>query len=90
MAWRRQNPTKLRFWLAVAGFAASLFFMWFNPGRGGNTLGSELHKLLFWAGIILIFQVPRTTAGMFAEERRNDTLGLLFLTDLRGYDVVVR
>jgi ABC-type transport system involved in cytochrome c biogenesis permease component len=89
VAWRRQNPTKLRFWLAVGGIAVSLFFMWFNPSRGKNALGSELHKLLFWAGIILIFQVPRTTAGLFAEERRNDTLGLLFLCGIRPGELFV-
>jgi len=81
-AWRRQNPVNVRFWLAVGGFAVSLFFMFFNPGQLG-TIGSEMHQLLFWAGIILIFQVPRTTAGMFAEDRRNGTLGLLFLCGIR-------
>lgn len=82
VAWRQQNPVKLRFWLAAGGFAASLFFMLFNPGRLG-TVGSEMHKLLCWIAIILIFQVPRTTAGLFADDRRNDTLGLIFLSGIR-------
>jgi len=31
----------------------------------------------------------RSTADSLAEEKRDGTLGLLFLTDLRGYDVVI-
>ena len=60
-------------------------------GRGGGVpFGFVLFQILGWmcfvfaasAGIVL-------TADCLSEERREGTLGLLFLTDLRGHDVVL-
>jgi hypothetical protein len=60
-------------------------------GRGGGgPFGLVLFQILGWmcfvfaasAGIVL-------TADCLSEERREGTLGLLFLTDLRGHDVVL-
>lgn len=43
-----------------------------------------------WAFFIFsVLQGLRETADSLAQERREGTLGLLFLTDLRGYDVVL-
>jgi len=41
------------------------------------------------AGIYCLFSGVRATADCISEEKREGTLGLLFLTDLRGYDVVL-
>jgi hypothetical protein len=57
---------------------------------GGTSFGLALFQILGWlcfvfaasAGIVL-------TADCLSEERREGTLGLLFLTDLRGHDVVL-
>lgn len=43
----------------------------------------------FWGLIYCLFTGARTTADCVSEEKREGTLGLLFLTDLRGYDVVL-
>lgn len=57
---------------------------------GGWNLGGTLFSVLTWlclAGSLsagLFF-----TADCLSEEKREGTLGFLFLTDLRGYDVVV-
>src|SRR5262245_45750879 len=56
----------------------------------GNMAGTVLFAILKWlcfaftavAGIFL-------TSDSLSEEKREGTLGLLFLTDLRGYDVVL-
>lgn len=54
-----------------------------------NQLGPILFGIFSWLGFIFV-----STAGVFltsdclSEEKREGTLGLLFLTDLRGYDVV--
>jgi ABC-type Na+ efflux pump permease subunit len=39
--------------------------------------------------LFAILSGPRSTADSISEEKREGTLGLLFLTDLRGYDVVL-
>jgi ABC-type Na+ efflux pump permease subunit len=54
---------------------------------------SELGKILFGitTGVtcfLCLVSGMRVTADCISEEKRNGTLGLLFLTDLKGYDVV--
>jgi len=57
----------------------------FVPNAGGRLFG-ELHRTLFW-GIWLL--VPLLTADCLSRERREGTLGLLFLTRLRAGDIVI-
>jgi hypothetical protein len=77
-----------------AGIAACLiiaFFlitgMWsYSPARMGQTVFWFLSGLaFFWC----LFEGARNTADALSEEKREGTLGLLFLTDLKGYDVVL-
>jgi hypothetical protein len=54
----------------------------------------KLGTLLFWglAGVSMLFCLlagRRSTADCLSLEKREGTLGLLFLTDLKGYDVVL-
>src|SRR4030095_6629100 len=52
--------------------------------------GESLFKLLAWlAFIYCLLEGLRNTADCLSEEKRAGTLGLLFLTDLHGYDVVL-
>ncbi len=51
-------------------------------------------RALFWslawlAFVFCLLAGARLTADTLSEERREGTLGLLFLTDLRGYDIVL-
>jgi ABC-2 family transporter protein len=53
----------------------------------------EISQILFYilsygAFIYCLFIGVRSTADCLSEEKREGTLGLLFLTDLKGYDVV--
>lgn len=57
-----------------------------NPGRLGRTMFSILSWLVF---PFCLFEGARNTADCLSEEKRGGTLGLLFLTDLRPYDVVL-
>ncbi len=57
----------------------------FGPTLGGRLFGS-LHFTLFWAIWVL---VPLLTADCISRERREGTLGLLFLSRLRATDIVV-
>src|SRR5215468_4739821 len=57
----------------------------FTPSMGGRMF-SGLHFTLFWAIWLL---VPVLTADCISRERREGTLGLLFMTRLKGQDIVV-
>src|SRR5664279_5746157 len=84
------------FWLRVAaaltamviGGGCILFSL--VPGSSAFQMGSVLFNVLTWlclgAGLSagLFF-----TSDCLSEEKREGTLGLLFLTDLRGYDVAL-
>lgn len=73
---------------AGALLLASAFFglEWgFAPSMGGRMF-SGLHFTLFWAIWLL---VPVLTADCISRERREGTLGLLFMTHLKGQDIVV-
>src|SRR5688572_19231277 len=66
------------------------FFLW----AGGRVSPAGMGKTVFWfvsvlAFIWCLFEGPRNTADALSEEKREGTLGLLFLTDLKGYDVVL-
>jgi ABC-type transport system involved in multi-copper enzyme maturation permease subunit len=73
---------------AGALLMASTFFgleQGFSPSLGGRMF-SGLHFTLFWTIWLL---VPMATADCISRERREGTLGLLFLTHLKGQDIVI-
>ena len=70
--------------LLLAGLLFGLHYG-FEPGLG-QQLFAALHCALFGAIWVL---VPMLTADCISRERREGTLGLLFLTPLKGTDIVV-
>jgi ABC-type transport system involved in multi-copper enzyme maturation permease subunit len=73
---------------ATVLLVASLYFglhFGFEPAFGRELFGA-LHCTLFGAIWVL---VPMLTADCISRERREGTLGLLFLTPLKGTDIVV-
>ncbi|MDB6037417.1 MAG: hypothetical protein JWM99_1258 [Verrucomicrobiales bacterium] len=82
------------FWVRFfAALVATLLFFWiwltfsqsYNFGRQGSSLFSGLSGLAMAYALL----IGLTTADSISEEKREGTLGLLFLTDLRGFDVVL-
>ena len=56
----------------------------------GSGMGGLMFKILAWASFLYcLTDGARNTADCLSAEKRSGTLGLLFLTDLRGYDVVL-
>jgi len=60
----------------------------------GRVSPANYGEMVFWfvsvlAFIWCLFEGARNTADALSEEKREGTLGLLFLTDLKGYDVVL-
>ena len=73
--------------LAMLACGSFLFVSWF--GASPQSLGGVLFNILTWYcfGLCLLAGVF-VTSDCLSEEKREGTLGLLFLTDLRGHDVV--
>lgn len=57
-----------------------------STGRRGNEVFATLHVVLLWTTWII---VPLSAADCLSRERREGTLGLLFLTPLRAGEVVL-
>jgi ABC-type transport system involved in multi-copper enzyme maturation permease subunit len=75
-----------------AALTACLIIGFFLVGSRVSPAG--IGKTVFWFVSVLafvwcLFEGPRNTADALSEEKREGTLGLLFLTDLKGYDVVL-
>ena len=90
VASRRAGTYWLRFWAAVTVLGIWLFLL----SASQNTPRTQLGQLLLNAlGVVALgFSMLSgvfLTADCLAEEKREGTLGLLFLTDLRSYDVVL-
>jgi hypothetical protein len=80
-------------WRCCAALAASIIAMImmvvaeaFGPGKVGRQLFAALAWLAF---LLCLIEGARNTADCLSEEKREGTLGLLFLTDLKGFDVVL-
>jgi ABC-type transport system involved in multi-copper enzyme maturation permease subunit len=89
LASRRSGTYWARF--AAAAMMIFLTFAMFSTTRQrnaqtGHTLFIMLSVLAF---AYCLFAGIRYTADCLSEERREGTLGLLFLTDLRGFDIVL-
>ena len=91
VAARRRGTYWLRSLLALA-----VLMIWFSlliAGRSSVPMAQK-GKMLFMANGILAFGFSLLagvflTADCLSEEKREGTLGLLFLTELEGYDVVL-
>lgn len=88
-AARRKSTYRIRRWTAFVAMLASLFFLaagFLGEQNAGEAMFTVLTICAFGlaaiAGVFL-------TADCLSEEKREGTLGLLFLTDLKGYDVVL-
>ncbi|HEX4645216.1 MAG TPA: ABC transporter permease subunit [Verrucomicrobiae bacterium] len=91
VAARKRGTYWFRFFAALA---VLIIWVVLVLGSGGNVKSAQLGRALFDA-INIVALVFCAGAGIFltadcvSEEKRDGTLGLLFLTDLRGYDVVL-
>lgn len=87
---RRKSTYRIRWITALIAIVVSFFFLFFyaiaqTPNVGGvlfRTLSNYTFGLCLFGGVFM-------TADCLSEEKREGTLGLLFLTDLKSYDVVL-
>jgi hypothetical protein len=86
------------FWIRIVAAIVALliatgFFILALVGSlafSSTALGKGLFGVLTWLGLAAALSSGLFfTADCLSEEKREGTLGFLFLTDLRGYDVVL-
>lgn len=73
----------------VAVAAAAWVFLVYSEGAPKDLGMAMFVTLTVVANIFALLAGLRTTADCLSEEKREGTLGLLFLTDLKGYDIVL-
>ena len=90
---RAESRRPLNYWLRTIGAGAMVFVMVLiladpriRPGDFGTRLFYSLNATLFTAIWVL---VPLLTADCLSREKREGTLGLLFLTSLRPVTIVL-
>jgi ABC-type transport system involved in multi-copper enzyme maturation permease subunit len=89
-ASRRKGTYYLRLGAALAGMGLSGATVFFMFAARGSSAGQELFILLtgYAFGLCLLSGII-LTADSLSQEFREGTLGLLFLANLKGYDVVL-
>ncbi len=87
MALRKQRPARARLKVAALAAAGSVFFLLLGARIDSASMGRTLEQLLCIVGLHFVLRAPMLTAGVLAEERRNQTLGLLFLSGLGAGEV---
>ena len=87
VALRKQRPAQGRLKIAALATGGSMLFLWFGALTHDRGAGRSLEQLLCVAGLYFVLRAPMLTAGVLAEERRNQTLGLLFLSGLGSWEV---
>ncbi|MBA4148690.1 MAG: hypothetical protein H0X66_11300 [Verrucomicrobia bacterium] len=92
---RRAVRRPRTYWYRVGATALAILFTFavLSPSFRGLVPPNETGRALFFvvstvAFAFCILSGAYLTADCLSEEKREGTLGLLFLTDLRGYDVV--
>src|SRR4051812_35343009 len=79
-------------WLRVAGAAIVILILWMVTlnFHSRQELGPALFRIVHQTMLVLIWLlVPVMTSDCIARERREGTLGLLFLTPLKAREIVV-
>ncbi len=83
VALRRHASGRSRFVTAAVAAGVVVMFMLLGPLMAPGSWGSALHQLFFYAGLFLaIVPAAQISVGLFSEERRNQTMGLLYLTGI--------
>src|SRR6185436_8009957 len=88
-AARRKSTFRIRRWAALFAIAVTFMFL-IVAGLGGGTSGRVLFGILTGFAVALaILCGIFLTSDCLSIEKREGTLGLLFLSNLKGYDVVL-
>lgn len=89
---RVQSRQAFSYWLRISGAGTLMLLAWVYSSNApqfmvnGAALFSRLHSIMYW---LIWLLVPLLAADCISREKREGTLGLLFLTPLKARDIVV-
>lgn len=87
---RRPSTHVVRVVVALAAMLIGMFLFVSSPLAKPQVLAGRIFLgLSILALVYCLYSGRRSTADCLSQEKREGTLGLLFLTDLKGYDVVL-
>jgi ABC-type transport system involved in multi-copper enzyme maturation permease subunit len=90
LASRRRATYWLRSAAALTMVIVGAWLFLILRGEPPKQLAVALFCVLTGGAVLFaLISGPRSTADCISEEKREGTLGLLFLTDLKGYDIVL-
>jgi ABC-type transport system involved in cytochrome c biogenesis permease component len=90
VACRRRESYWLRVGVALLALLLGAWMLLWTHFASQQRLGLGMFVALsIVAFLYSLLAGLRTTADCLSEEKREGTLGLLFLTDLKGYDIVL-
>ena len=91
VASRQPRTHRLRLIAAAVGIAIGAYAFWviFRVAGIGGAGREVFNTLVHLAFIYCLFAGVSSTADCLSREKREGTMGLLFLTDLRSYEIVI-
>ncbi len=89
IAARSKTARRVRLWTTVVGVAVGVTILISSANRSSPDGTFLFIALGFYAFLMCLLAGVFLTADCISEEKRTGTLGLLFLTDLEGYEVVL-
>src|SRR5262249_12377289 len=90
-ASRHRHTYRLRQLMTLVALVVTTFTLWFPTLMGLPPItGAELFQFITWITYTLCLIIGAVfTVDCISEEKREGTLGLLLLTSLSGYDIVL-
>jgi len=90
VAARRRSTFWIRTGVAVGAIAIGVFLYLANIDAPAESVSRRIFmSLIVLAILFCLFAGRHSTADCLSQEKREGTLGLLFLTDLKGYDIIL-
>src|SRR5262245_61320255 len=81
-----------RVWTGALGIGATIWILYgaLNfTGRFNYSVGAQIFAIQAWVAFCFAAGAMQITNDAISSEKRDGTLGLLFLTHLKGHDVVL-
>jgi hypothetical protein len=89
IAARAPRTYRARLLACVIFGAITSWMFWFSTKIGSiSTIAPQTYAFIAHVALLMCMFSTNVTADALSSEKRNGTLGLLFLTDLRGADIV--